>query len=235
MDKEIIQQIATEVVHRLPYGDHPWLFLLVTAILMALAAGSAAWTGAFLKIKGQNFATKRDFEELQKQLKANTETVEAIKSEVGQRDWARREWTNLRRIKLEALMEKTHECETELDRRRNAALEGLLLKEPHDPFTELDAICDVYFPELHKETADFTWKCRAEVVSILELRQKLLRAGDDMSARQSAMDNFQAQFSSPETRPQNRWHVRDTLRGAARSLLKRIMNVDEGATRSDGG
>jgi hypothetical protein len=64
MDKDTIRQIAAEVVARLPYGDRYWLFLAVNVGVMALAAGFAAWFGSFLKTKGQNFATKQDFDEL---------------------------------------------------------------------------------------------------------------------------------------------------------------------------
>ena len=39
-----------------------------------------------------------------KQLKANTELVETLKSDVGQKDWAKREWTNLRRRVLVEIM-----------------------------------------------------------------------------------------------------------------------------------
>jgi hypothetical protein len=84
MDKETIQQIAAEVIARLPLGDR--YFLAINVIVMALAAGFAAWFGSFLKTKGQNFATKRDFDDLLNQLRANTEMVEGIKSEVSQRD-----------------------------------------------------------------------------------------------------------------------------------------------------
>src|SRR5262245_52346586 len=104
MDPNTIQQIATEVVHRLPYGDHPWLFLLITAALTALSAGIVAWVGAYLKIKGENLATKQNFDDLLKQQEETAKAVEDIKSEISQRDWARREWANLRRIKLEALL-----------------------------------------------------------------------------------------------------------------------------------
>jgi hypothetical protein len=37
---------------------------------------------------------------------------EGIKSEVSQRDWAQREWTTLRRVKLESLLEKMHESKS---------------------------------------------------------------------------------------------------------------------------
>jgi hypothetical protein len=81
MDKNIIQQIATEVVAQLPLGDRYWMYmyLVINVAVVAIAAALAAWFGSFLKTKGQNFATKRDFDELQRQLKANTELVETIK------------------------------------------------------------------------------------------------------------------------------------------------------------
>jgi hypothetical protein len=229
MDKDTIQQIAAEVVHRLPYGDHPWLFLFVTVVVMALAAGVAAWGGAFLKIKGENFATKRDFDELQRQLSANTELVETIKSEVSQRDWTRREWTNLRRIKLEALLEKMHECEAYLDRRREAALGGSVPQEGRDVIGEFNTISDMYFAELWKETYDFSQECRKEAMAILKLAQAVLKAGDDSTAVQSAW----AGFSEAHWPPKNRALAHYALRDAARTLLERIMNVDEGAAPSD--
>jgi hypothetical protein len=140
MDPNTIQQIATEVVHRLlPYAD-PWAFWLVVAIITALVAGAGAWGGAFFKIKGENFATKRDFEGLQERLKATTGLVEGIKSEVSQRDWAQREWTNLRRVKLEALIEKMHEREAFLKVQRRKALDGEPEVQEHDKWGELDTI-----------------------------------------------------------------------------------------------
>ena len=163
MDKDTIQQIAAEVVARLPFGDRYWLFLAINVIVMALAAGFAAWFGSFLKTKGQNFATKRDFDDLQKQLRANTELVEGIKSEVSQRDWTQREWTNLRRIKLEALLEKTHECEVYLDRQRDSAFEGKIMTPERDPIGELETLAVLYFPdfpELKSEAESLVSTCR---------------------------------------------------------------------------
>jgi hypothetical protein len=228
MDKETIQQIAAEVVHRLPYGDHPWLFLFVNVVVMALAAGVAAWGGSFLKTKGQNFATKRDFDELQRQLSVSTKLVETIKSEVSQGDWAQRERTNLRRIKLEALIEKMHECEAYLDRYHSAAFRGSRPDERRDVISEFQAISDMYFPELWKEAGDFSQECRKEVIAVLEFGQAVLKAGDDSAARQGAYVSFR-QAHWP---PKSRLLARDALRDAARTLLERIMNVDEGTAPS---
>jgi hypothetical protein len=223
MDKDTIQQIAAEVVARLPFGDRYWLVLIVNAVVAALVGALAVLGTSYFKTRGQNLATKHDFDELLKQQRDTAEAVETIKSEVSQRDWARREWTNLRRVKLEALLDKMHECETYLDRRRNAALGGELAEKERDVVNEFATISTLYFhDELRKEAHDFYIQCKEETIALLSLAQAIAKAGDDMSASQSAFDTF-----SKGHWPEGRSLARSALTTAARHLLKRIMNVDE--------
>jgi hypothetical protein len=208
-----------------------------------MAAGLAAWFGSYFKTKGQNFATKQDFAELQKQLrantevvesvksswlKANTELVETIKSEVGQRDWAEREWKNLRRLKLEALFDKMHECEADLERRHLALVQGSPLKEECDYINEfinpLQTISTLYLPELSIETGEFYTHCLRGHVAVLALDQALRDAGDDRAARERAYDDF-----SKKWQPQERLSARYALEEAARTFLERIMGVRTGS------
>ena len=120
MDEVTIQKIAAEVARHLP--SYTWMLLLVQVVILGAAAAVGAFFGEYLKMRGKNLATKADFDSLQDQLRANTELVETIKAEVGQKDWAQREWTNLRRTKLEALLEKMHDCETYLDQLSSTAI-----------------------------------------------------------------------------------------------------------------
>jgi hypothetical protein len=106
MDQATIQQIAAEVVRHLP--SYTWTLLLVQVLLILIAAAAGAFFGEYLKTRGKNLATKADLESIKAQLSTTTQVVETIKSEVGQRDWAQREWTNLRRMKLEALLAAVH-------------------------------------------------------------------------------------------------------------------------------
>ena len=57
-------------------------------VVTLIAAAVGAFIGEYLRTRGKNLATRADFESLQAQLRANTQTVESIKSEVSQRDWA---------------------------------------------------------------------------------------------------------------------------------------------------
>jgi len=197
------------------------LLTIVNFVIAALVAALTALGVSYFRTRGQNLATKHDFDELLRQLRTNTELVETIKSEVGQRDWARREWTNVRRTKLEALLGKMHECELYLDRQRESAYEGEPAKPEIDCISELDVLADLYFPELKDEVDRFRSICRSTMLRISELRYAVLTAGNDQAARQTAYDTFQSRWNYPELRT-----ARIALRAAARSLLERIMNVE---------
>jgi hypothetical protein len=222
MDKETIQQIATEVVAQLPFGAR---YSVVYGVVTVLIAGLSIWFGSFLKTKGQNFATKQDFDELQKQLKANTELVETIKSEVGQKDWASREWTNLRRTKLEALLTAVRDCEAYIDRLRSGATKGKFEAGERDPVSELVAIGDL-FPELVNEVARFSHKCREQAITGMNHAITVSRVGDDRDAYQTAHDSFREHWGSGY---KELLVARDELTGAAHRLLVSIMGVEEGS------
>ena len=128
------------------------LLVILNVVIAALVSALTALGVSYFRTRGQNLATKHDFDELQRQLKANTEIVETIKSEVSQLDWAQRERATLRRLKLEALLEKMHECEVSLDRRLDMAVEGKAAPPERDYLKELDAMATLYLPELKSES-----------------------------------------------------------------------------------
>jgi hypothetical protein len=136
------------------------LLMILNVVIAAIVSAFTALGVSYFRTRGQTLATKHDFDELLKQLRANTEAVETIKSEISQRDWAQREWTTLRRIKLEALLEKMHECEAFLKVQRRKALDGEPEVQEHDKWSELDTIGNLYFRELKmKSTTSWSNAC----------------------------------------------------------------------------
>src|SRR6266403_4090983 len=133
MDQATIQEIA-HAVAREAYAPY-WAQLVVGIVLTRVVAGLAAYFGAYLKRKGENFATKEDFDNLRAQLQTNTRVVEEIKSEFGQRDWAAREWAAIRRAKLEELVTVLHEAREFVEASAVKAVEGTLTLDP-DPFSK---------------------------------------------------------------------------------------------------
>jgi hypothetical protein len=200
------------------------LLVILNVVIAALVSALTALGVSYFRTRGQNLATKHDFDELQKQLSATTKLVETIKSEVSQLDWAQREKTTLRRLKLEALLEKMHECEDYLDRRRDTAVEGKPAMAERDYLKELDAMATLYLPELKSEVDQFVFTCRDERLLIIKLAQAVLNANakNDPTAKEAAYKDFSNNWSL-----QVRRNARDALTAAARSLLERIMNVDE--------
>jgi hypothetical protein len=181
---------------------------------------------SYLRTRGQNLATKHDFDELQKQLKANTELVEAIKSEVGQKDWAEREWTNLRRTKLEALLEKMHESVAVIDRLGNRAVSGEYEAAEHDPVSHLEAIGVLYFPELYNEIYRFCQQCRQQTMIGLD-HGKAVRSmiGDiEQNAYRTAAQAFKERWGASY---KELLVAQAGLTTAARRLLVSIMGVEE--------
>jgi hypothetical protein len=221
MDEVTIQKIAAEVVRHLP--SYPWLVLLFQVLLTLVAAGAGALFGEYFKTRGKNLATKADFESLQEQLRATTQTVETIKSEVAQKDWARREWANLRRIKLEALLEKVHECGMYLSRLYDPAYEGKPATPEPDCISEADVLAALYFPELKSEADRFTLSCREQRALIGKLSSDVFDSRDDLAARQAVYQNFVSRWQGQY---QEFLAAQDALTEAARRLVK-TMGVDE--------
>ena len=219
MDEVTIQKIAAEVVRHLP--SYAWTLLLVQVLLTLLAAAGGAFFGEYFKTRGKNLATRADFESLQNQLRANTELVETIKAEVGQRDWARREWTNLRRIKLEALLTGVHDCDAYLERCRLKAMRGQV-PEDRDPVRKLRTDA-VYFPELETQVADLSNAYLDELLVIGDLSLELATT-QQSDARQRLFDQYRANMNP---RYKKILDASANLRDAARALLRKIMGVEE--------
>jgi hypothetical protein len=173
MDHQTFQKIATEIARHFPTTES-WI---IQAIIVMVAAGLGAFFGQHVRTRGKNLATKADFESLKDQLRFNTKIVETIKRDVDHKDWAKREWTNLRRVKLEALINAMHDCTAFLPRHRNSSVEGKYHDE-QEPMDELDTLASLYLPELKLEVLSFTMACRELVQLQLSMGKDFLTVKD---------------------------------------------------------
>jgi hypothetical protein len=189
MDQTTIQQIAEEVARHLPSTS--WMLLSVQVVLTLLAAGAGAFFGEYTRTRGKNLAIKADLESIKAQLSATTEAVETVKSEISQRDWAKRERANLRRMKLEAILAAMHDCEAYLTRFRSRAM-ACELPEDRDPSIELSTAI-VYLPELRTQVDEYVNVYLEECVALRNLSLDLtttlqLDAQQRSVARQTIYD-----------------------------------------------
>jgi hypothetical protein len=221
MDDATIQKIAAEIAAHLP--SYSWMPLSVQLALIAIVTAVAVFASEYFRTRGRNLATKADFDSLQRQLHANTELVETIKAEIGQRDWAKREWTNLRRIKLEALLDKLHQCEEHLEQHRSDSFDGKVGSN-RDPGSELDTLQILYFAELAAEVGAFLDSYRKQIAAGSTLAVKLMQAGSDNDARQRAYDESRPILVNPSFFQSHRNTIQ-AVKSAARKLLVDVMNV----------
>jgi len=180
MDK--LQIVLTNIAAVVP----PWV---LQGLLTFFAAAIGSFGGAYLKMRAR-FAT------LESQLRANTELTEKIKAEVGQLDWTQ-EWTNFRRFKLEALLNKLNECEEYLDEHRNDCIDGKVAN-VRELGPQLDTIQIIYFPELVNEVRSYLDIYNTAIRAGSSLVQELLEARSDDNLKQRAREKYTATVTGLE-------------------------------------
>jgi len=136
-------QISKLIVANIFPGGSPWIFL----IFVFVVSGLGSYLAKYLEAKGQNLATREDFESLRHQLTQSTRTVEGIKAEFARTDWASREWTALRIRKIEEMMGLYSTLKTHIDDSMGNAFAQLPLPQWHNA-EQAVVIAELYLPEL---------------------------------------------------------------------------------------
>lgn len=153
MDASTVAAIAQKIVEDQFLLN--WKFYLIQLGIVLLAVAAANFLSAYFKGRGASLATKADFDELLRQLRATTETTESIRRTISHEDWSIREFKMLRRSKLEELMLALYDAHHWLAKERNASLYAEPANETADPMNRVKVIAGLYFPELHVEILQF--------------------------------------------------------------------------------
>ena len=80
MDPEAVRKMLQEVIQQEGITLSWWTYLMFAAI-----AALSAYFGAYFKKRGENYATKRDFNDLLDQVKKTNQATEEIKTSIGRR------------------------------------------------------------------------------------------------------------------------------------------------------
>lgn len=149
MDHELIKTIANEIVNQAIFENYK-TYLLITAI--SLVTGSlTAFLSSYLKKRGENFATKTDFNEILNQLKETTKSTEEIKSDINSKLLDEHNLKNLVREKLEFIISETFALELWLERARSGAFKGISPDTHDSPIAKIEMYQSIYFKEVEKE------------------------------------------------------------------------------------
>ena len=169
--KEIARLIAqAQFVESLPY------YITLIALVL-IGAASAAYCGAFFKMRGEADARRRDREQILKELKITTDAVETIQKEIRFDDWNKKEYLQVRRKKLEELLEAVFELEAWIDRGRDHYLFNGENPGNDRPISTVRTLQGLYFPELLSEITKLIEICRfMNIAGIAVLQERIAQA-----------------------------------------------------------
>jgi hypothetical protein len=182
--REIAEQIAKEQIF-----VNLWIYALMLVVSLIGSFGFA-YLGAYAKRRGETFATKADFDELLKQLKATTEVAEDVKAKITHADWATRELKTLKRLKLEELIRMVHETEGWLEECRNHYIFADNQKPAASPQANVESLTNLYFPELKTIIGKYIDESRQAYIKILEVRKEILEVTNNPDAQNRCRQKF---------------------------------------------
>ncbi len=149
MDKDLIKTVAQEIINESIINNYQ-MYLLIIAISLLSAIVSSFITSYFKK-RGENLATKADFDDIVSQLKLTTKASEEVKAEISRELQEQLGHKVLLREKLEAIFNETFELELWLERSRSGALRKQLPDLNESPITKIEMYQAIYFPEASSE------------------------------------------------------------------------------------
>ncbi len=144
------QAFVTEIVSRKIAEN--WLYWC----LFLAASFLASFAGAYIKRRAENLATRDDFEDLKRQLAANTRVTEEIKAEIGHAEWKAREVNALLRSKLEELVESLWASNLAISTYVREVSGGEKKPIAAPELDRLRALSSIYFPEYSEAVAEYS-------------------------------------------------------------------------------
>jgi hypothetical protein len=149
MSEALLRELAERIARE--HFLSQWPIYTLMLILAFIGSALASYLGSYFKKRGENLATKTDFNNLLAQIKATTIATEDVKSKISNLDWSTKERKVLLRNKLEELLHRLHELEDWQDEKRYIALYTEEKFITHSStVSKATIIIALYFPELRQ-------------------------------------------------------------------------------------
>jgi hypothetical protein len=186
MSETLIREIANEILRESII--HNWLTYAVLAALLIISGAVSAYGANYLRKRAETYATKADFDELLRQLRATTEAAESVRVAIAKADWAEREWQMLRRTKLEELLTTMYDAIHHLNIELDARLFDQGMPTEASYIWKVNTLSSLYFPELSVEASGFSLKFAEHRSWVIDVQAQLSSCGNDPSRRQVVID-----------------------------------------------
>lgn len=220
MDTIALREIA-KVIAEEQFLLHWPLYVLFLA-LSAVIGFAASFVGGYAKKRGENFATKADFEGLLSQLKLTTAVAEEVKAQVSHADWVSRESKIIRRSKLEELVHAIHEVQAYTDVVRRHRLFNAPTEPSTYPLPKLEVLTGLYFPELTTEVREFTILHRQTMIMIIKCHSAMSAAHDNHEEQLKILTTFKEQYTPHYD---SELQTISAIEASARDIMAKLVGV----------
>jgi hypothetical protein len=175
MSEVLLRELAEKIAREQFLSQWPIYALMV---LLAVVGGAlASYFGSYFKKRGENLATKSDFNNLLAQIKATTIATEDVKARISHLDWSTKERKVLLRNKLEELLNRLHELEEWQDEKRHIALYTDEVFITHAAIvSKATILIALYFPELRQTVHDYLQMHRKIMILLSRARSDILKS-----------------------------------------------------------
>jgi hypothetical protein len=187
MDATTQALIADLITHKIVEN---WVFWLLFFVFSGLATLTTSFFKAFGSKRGEQLATRADFDTLKVQLQATTRLTEEIKNEVGHIEWRIREAYSTRRAKLEEFVQQIGTVSSTLDPWISSLIVGeTFVAQDTECLNRLEMLARLYFPPLYGPTMGLTLAWRNLNREALAATQALAQIGHvDLEGRRRQID-----------------------------------------------
>jgi hypothetical protein len=160
------------------------ILLYVCTPLLGFIGG---FFGAYTKKRGENLATKADFDELLKQHKI----TQGVKLELGHSDWVLKEQKTIKRQKLEEFILALYETEEWLDDYRSEHVFFIkTIQTKISPIFKLEMITLLYFQEFDDEIHLYARNCLQERKNIIDTCKRILGSRNNIDLQKNEWESF---------------------------------------------
>lgn len=149
MNKELIQQIANEIINASIIGNVKF-YVLILAITLVSSAVSV-FLYSYFKKRGESYATKSDFDDILSQLKTTTSVTEEIRSEILSKTSREKDQRKIIRAQLENIIEESFKINFWLEQSRTSALMGEVFNINGGHLEKVEMLQMIYFQDFEQE------------------------------------------------------------------------------------
>jgi hypothetical protein len=147
------QELAKAVTSEAIFVNWQFYTLLFFLTLIGTIAGS--FLKEYVGKKGQQLATKEDFDELKTQLKETTNITAQIQNDIEHQVWRKQQIETLRRQKLEELLVNMYAARENIERQTKKLYAGIIEDLDSSAYNKSIMLTLLYFPELIVEHNNF--------------------------------------------------------------------------------